>query len=50
MAFIHRPDEACPEEETVGRIRDLLAPLTRAPKLDAVFGHLHDPAAVEHSG
>jgi len=24
--------------------------LTRVPKLDAVFGHLDDPAAVEHSG
>ena len=50
MALIHRPDEARPEAETVGRIRELLAPLTGAPKLVAVFAHLDDPVAVEHSG
>ena len=50
MAFIHRPDEARPEAQTAGRIRELLVPLTGAPKLDAVFGHLDDQAAVEDSG
>ncbi len=42
---VNRPEEARREAEAVGRIRELLDPLTLGPKLDAAFSHLDEPAA-----
>ena len=41
-----RTVEAQQEAEAVGRIRELLDPLTLGPRLDASFVHLDDPAAL----
>jgi hypothetical protein len=45
LQAVNRPEEARREAETVGRIRELLDPLTLGPKLDAAFSHLDEPAA-----
>ena len=45
LQIVNRPEEARREAETVGRIRELLDPLTLGPKLDAAFAHLDEPAA-----
>jgi thioredoxin-like negative regulator of GroEL len=45
LQILNRPDEARQEAEAVGRIRELLDPLTLGPKLDAAFAHLGEPAA-----
>ena len=45
LQIVNRPEEARREAETVGRIRELLDPLTLGPKLDAAFSHLDEPAA-----
>ncbi len=42
---VKRPEEARREAEAVGRIRELLDPLTLGPKLEAAFSHLDAPAA-----
>ncbi len=47
LQIVNRPEEARREAETVGRIRELLDPLTLLPKLDAAFSHLDQPAAFE---
>jgi len=47
LQIVHRPEEARREAETVGRIRELLDPLTLGPKLDAAFSHLDEPAALQ---
>ncbi len=44
---VNRPEEARREAETVGRIRELLDPLTLGPKLDAAFSHRDEPAAFQ---
>jgi hypothetical protein len=44
LQIVKRPEEARREAETVGRIRELLDPLTLGPKLDAAFSHLDEPA------
>ncbi|MGO9813509.1 MAG: tetratricopeptide repeat protein, partial [Isosphaeraceae bacterium] len=45
LRIVNRPEEARREAETVGRIREVLDPLTLGPKLDAAFAHLDEPAA-----
>ncbi len=45
LQIVNRPEEARREAETVGRIRELLDPLTLGPKLDAAFSHFNEPAA-----
>lgn len=47
LQIVNRPEEARREAETVGRIRELLDPLTLGPKLDAAFSHLGEPAAFQ---
>ncbi len=47
LQIVNRPEEARREAETVGRIRELLDPLTLGPKLNAAFSHLDEPAAFQ---
>ncbi len=47
LQIVNRPEEARREAETVGRIRELLDPLTLGPKLDAAFAHLDEPATFQ---
>ena len=46
LQIVNQPDQARQEAEAVGRIRELLDPMTLGPKLDAAFAHLGDPAAI----
>jgi tetratricopeptide (TPR) repeat protein len=47
LRMLGRRDEAQEEAVTVGRIRELLDPLTLGPKLDAAFAHLDEPSAFD---
>ena len=47
LQTVNRTAEAQQEAEAVGRIRELLDPLTLGPRLDASFVHLDDRASLE---
>ena len=47
LQIVNRPEEARREAETVGRIRELLDPLTLGPQLDLAFSGLDEPAAFQ---
>src|SRR5205814_6931538 len=46
LRMLGRDDEARQAAETVGRIREVLDPITLGPRLDAAFHHLDDPVAL----
>ena len=47
LQIVNHTEEAHREAETVGRIRELLDPLTLGPKLDAALSHLDQPSALQ---
>jgi thioredoxin-like negative regulator of GroEL len=50
LRVLGRDDEAAQAAQAVGRLREVLDPLTLGPRLDAALAHRDDPAALRELG